>query len=256
MKKLITMALAAISMFSVGTANAACEYVSKDTAWVYKWKFTGKTTYGKTIKAKSVSTGSCGYAAPETCSVRCAASLKIEGYSWVCSPGCGDTFGQFAEVNEVFWSKKPGKFSLAGGIQNEIMHIIGKKAKQGEVAGTAELVGDDMTYKFTYAGLGKYDRKSGRLTSASGTFAGFAEPCPCAATGYWDCESLSLICQNTEPTIVYGKWSVKLKKSDSKRFAKNGTLPRFPAWVKMKNLEAEEAEAESDTEESGGEETP
>jgi hypothetical protein len=251
MKKLMTTMLVALAAI---TTFGACEYISKDTAWVYKWKFTGKTTYGAKAKAPR-SSGLCGYSGVETCSVRCPASLKIEGYTWICAPGCGDEFGKFAEVNEVFWTTKPGKYSLAGGIQNEIMHIIGKKAKQGEVGGTVEFVGDDMTYKFTYAGLGKYDRKNGRLTSASGSFAGFAEPCPCAATGYWDCESLSLICQNTEPTVVYGKWSVKLKKSDSKRFAKNGTLPKFPAWVRMKNLEAEE-DASDDEGDSEGDEQP
>lgn len=242
MKKIVITVMMAFGAFSSVFGSACSPEPVKDTGWVYKWKFTGKTTYGKTVKLSKTTSSACGYSNPETCAVRCSASLKIEGYSWICSPGCGDEFGQFAEANEVFWSKKPGRFSLAGGVQNEIMHIIGTKAQQGEVAGTAEFVGDDMTYKFTYAGLGKYDKKNGRLTSASGMFAGYAEPCPCAATGFWDCESLSLNCQNTEPTVVYGKWSVKYQKSDSKRFAKNGTLPKFPAWVKMKNLEEEGGE--------------
>lgn len=245
MKKIVVTMMMALGAFA--TAFGACEYVKKDTAWVYKWKFSGKTTYG--TKAKTVqSTGNCGYSGP-VCSVRCKASLKIEGYTWVCSPGCGDQFGQFSEVNEVFWSKKPGKFSLAGGVQNEIMHIIGAKAKQGEVAGQVEFEGDDRIYKFTYAGLGKYDKKKGRLTSASGTFAGYAYPNTCAATGYWDCESLKLLCEDTEPTVVYGKWSVKYQKSASKKYANHGQLPKIPHWATMKNLEAETTDPEVEPEE-------
>ena len=40
MKKLIAIAVLA----SMGDAFAACEYIAPDTAWVYKWEFTGKTT--------------------------------------------------------------------------------------------------------------------------------------------------------------------------------------------------------------------
>ena len=239
MKKLMTGVVALCALFIGGGSafgsDCSVEPV-KDTAWVYKWKFTGKTT--KAV-ASSIKASACN--AGQTCAVRCPASLKIEGYTWVCSPGCGDEFGQFAEANEVFWSSKPGKFSLAGGVQNEIMHIIDKKAKQAEVAGTAQLDGADRLYKFTYAGLGKYSTKKGYLTSASGNFAGTADPCTCAASGWWDCGTLSLTCEETQPTVVYGKWSVKLKKSASKKYARKGEIPNLPRWASMRNREEEEA---------------
>lgn len=232
MKKIMIGAIVMLAAIgSVFGSNCSPTPV-KDTGWVYKWKFTGKTT--KAVKSR-VKASACS--AGQTCAVRCPASLKIEGYTWVCSPGCGDEFGQFAEVNEVFWTTKPGRFSLAGGVMNEIMHIIGKKKTQAEVGGTAKMVGDDMTYNFTYAGLGKYSTKKGYLTSASGNFAGFGTPCPCASSSVWSCDSLSLICDESPDTVVYGKWSVKHKKSASKKFAKSGTLPKLPHWVSMKNLD-------------------
>ena len=251
MKKIVTtvvVALAAITTFG------ACEYVKPDTAWVYKWKFTGKTTYGTSSKSK-VAAGMCGYPGG-TCVVRSPASLKIEGYTWVCSPGCGsEGFETFSEVNEVFWCKKPVKASFAGGIATEICNIIGKKADKCEIAGTAtfnEFCKGDVPggiYEFTYAGIGKYDKRNSRVKSASGNFAGVLknpvviENCSGVPTGVWSCDSLSLLCDE-KPSVVYGKWSVKLQKSASKKYAKNGQLPKFPAWAKMKNLEDEDASAD------------
>jgi hypothetical protein len=214
----------------------------KETGWVYKWKFTGKTTTGAKTQVKS-SACSAGAA----CTVRCPASLRIEGYTWACSPGCGtEGFEMFSEVNEVFWHKKPYKASIAGGVITEVCNIIGKKAKNCEVGGTAKFtnfVGGSTPagmYNFTYAGLGKYDKKHGRITSASGNFAGYAATpvyttqCSVVPAGVWECGTLSLICDE-KPTVVYGKWSVKYKKSASKKFVKSGKLPSYPTWVKPMN---------------------
>lgn len=250
MKKMVICTLAAMAALVGGSAFGACEYIAKDTAWVYKWKFTGKTTYGKPMKYAG---GSCGYNGSGDCkSIRCKASLKIEGYTWICSPGCGsDGFEAISEVNEVFWHKKPVKASLAGGVATEICHIIGKKATECEVAGTAtfeQFCNGDVPggiYDFTYAGLGKYDKKNNRIKSASGNFAGvlknpsYITDCSASPCGFWDCGTLQLICDES-PSVVYGKWSVKLQKAASKKYAKNGTLPKYPAWVRPKNLEAEE----------------
>lgn len=238
MKKLIITAMCAIGM--IATTFGACNYKPvevKDTAWVYNWKFTGKTTEGveKTTKVKA---SACS-AAPVTCSVRVPTSLKIQGYTMVCSPGCGDTFGEFEETSEVFWSTKPGKFSLAGGIQVEVMNIIGKKAKGVEVGGIAEFDGDDMSYDLVFAGLGKYDKKKSRMTSASGTFAGFGVPCDCAASSVWDCTSLTLLCDENPNTVAFGRWNVRLDKKASKKYADKGTLPHIPRWAAWKNREAD-----------------
>ena len=248
MKKMMTGVVALCAMFvGVGTAFGACEYVKPDTGWVYKWKFSGKTTYGTSSKSK-VAAGMCGYPGG-TCVVRCPASLKIEGYTWVCSPGCGsEGFEMFSEVNEVFWCKKPVKASFAGGIATEVCNIIGKKADKCEVAGTAtfnEFCKGDVPggiYEFTYAGIGKYDKKNSRVKSASGNFAGVLknpvviENCSGVPTGVWSCDSLSLLCDE-KPSVVYGKWSVKYQKSASKKYFSKGQLPKFPSWVRAKNQE-------------------
>ena len=202
MKRLITGVVALCAVFIGGGSafGSACSVEPvKDTAWVYKWKFTGKTTYGAKARAASA----------------CSA---------------GDTF----------------KASLAGGVMTEICNIIGKKAKNCEVGGTATFTqfvdGSQPAgiYAFTYAGLGKYDRKKGRITSASGNFAGqlnapvYVDKCSIVDAGFWECGTLALDC-DTKPSIMYGKWSVKYQKSASKKYLKNGRLPKCPAWAKHMN---------------------
>lgn len=248
MKRLITgvVALCALVIGGSSAFGSACSVEPvKETAWVYKWKFKGKTTYGAAIK-----TAASACRAGEACTIRCPASLKIEGYTWACSPGCGtEGFETFSEVNEVFWQNKPFKASLAGGVMTEVCNIIGKKAKNCEVGGTAEFTqyvdGSQPAgiYAFTYAGLGKYDRKKGRITSASGNFAGqlscpvFVDKCSVIDAGFWECGTLAQIC-DTKPSVVYGKWSVKYKKSASKKYLKNGHLPKCPSWAKHMNQDS------------------
>lgn len=240
------------SVLAAGIAFGACSYEPKDTAWVYKWKFNGKTTYGAKPNKVSNTKSLCGYggSSGSRCAVRVPASLKIEGYTWVCSPGCGtDSFETFAEVNEVFWQKKPEKSVFAGGVMTEICNIIGKKAKEVEVGGTAKF--DEFCkgevpggkYEFTYAGLGKYDNRNSRVKSASGNFAGrIVDPvrldgCDPIPLGYWECGSLAFVCENCTPTVLYGKWSVKYQKSASKKYLRNGKLPKYPAWARNLNAE-------------------
>jgi len=104
MKKLMTLA----ALAAVTGAFAACEYTPevKTTAWVYQWKFSGKTTYGVKPATVKATKGVCGYTTggdAAACTVRAPASLKIEGYTLYCEPGCGsDYFEKFAEVNEIF----------------------------------------------------------------------------------------------------------------------------------------------------------
>ena len=224
MKKLIAIAVLA----SMGGAFAACEYIAPDTAWVYKWKFTGKTTFGKKPGKVTTVTGLCGYKETSTasCTVRAPASLKIEGYTWYCKPICGsDTFEDFAEVNEIFWQKKPFKASLAGGVATDVSNIIGKKAKQFEAAGTAtftEFINGgavkEGTYTLTYAGFGKYDQKNSRVKCVKGNFAGYLDQPhyistkDCLNAGFWDCDN-NLVCEGT--SVAYGKWCAKFQKSAS-----------------------------------------
>ena len=235
MKKIMIIAIAALAaVTSFGGACGPQPTAVKDTGWVYKWKFTGKTTKPNAVKAAKA-TSPC-FAAPQTCNVRVPTSLKIQGYTMMCSPGCGDTFGEVAEVSEVFWVTKPGKDSLSGGVTSELVHIIGSAAKQVEIAGTADFTGDEATYGFTYAGLGKYDKKNSRVSSAKGTFAGTALPCECLSSHWWNCDTLTLACDLNGETVVYGKWSVKLQKSASKKYAKGKWEASAPKWVQWKNL--------------------
>lgn len=244
MKKIITtVVVAALGFASFG----ACQYTAtvKETAWIYKWSFKGKTTTGeqaKTVKAAPASL--CGYAGeanPVTCAVRVPSSLKIEGYTAICMPGCGtDSFEQFAEVNEVFWQKKPFKASLAGGVTSDVVHIIGRNKKQVELAGQAnfdkfvEGTIKEGSYSFTYAGFGKYDLKNSRIKAVKGTFAGYlTQPHAvsislCTSAGYWDCETLGLDCEGT--SIATGKFKVKYQKNASKKFLA-GKFPAIPAWA-------------------------
>ena len=247
MKKLM---IAALAVASVAGAYAACSYDAPTTAWVYKWTFTGKTTFGVKPAAVKVETGLCGYtgggSSDVTCTVRASASLKIEGYTWYCEPGCGsDYFEKFTEVNEIFWQTKPFKATLAGGVATDVSNIIGKNAKQFEAAGTAtftEFINygstEEGTYTLTYAGLGTYDLKNSRVSSVSGNFAGYLDQPHyitaqiCGNAGYWDCETLALECTGT--SVAFGKWTAKYQASASNKFYQRGTLPSIPNWVNKK----------------------
>ena len=243
MKKIMIGAIALAAVIGSVFAGDCGPVPSKPTAWVYKWKFIGKTTEAVKSFAKA---SSCGAA---TCNIRVPASLKVQGYTWACSPSCGtEGFETFAEENEVFWQTKPYKASIAGGLSTEVCNIIGKTAKKCEVAGVGKFdtfVGGSTyaaSYTFMYAGLGKYSKKKGRISSASGNFAGYATApvyvsnCSVLQAGVWECGTLALVC-DAPKSVVYGKWSVKFKKSPSKKFAKNGVLPKLPSWAVAMNRE-------------------
>lgn len=233
-------------------------------AWAYKWKFTGKTTEGK-LGSKTVTNSTWCEPSDNKGGDACAyyrvkASLKIQGYTFFCTPGCGSqSFEAFPEDYEVFWQTKPHKASLFGGIGNlvaagtqtnfeTLSHIIGKSKKQYEVAGTAIFLtceGDNVsdpthaTYVLTYAGLGKYSKKYSRVTSVSGNFAGTVSSSWaynlkkdwCKPAGYWDCETL-LLTDCHAPTVAYGKWSAKFNKSAAKKFLKDQKYRgKLPKWV-------------------------
>ena len=244
MKKIIIASLVAAVGFTATASNCAPTPV-KDTAWVYQWKFTGKTTKGRAIKARSVS--ACAPAG-ESCTIRVPASLKIQGYTYACSPMVcdDDNLGfetAFVEMNEVFWMKKPYKSSFAGGVITEVAHLIGKSKKTVEIGGKTALTDDAGTvWTLTYAGFGKYHRSNKYVKSVKGNFAGFAsrslsinaKSCSTSIAGYWACDTLTLSCVEA-PTIAYGKWSAKFKKTASKKFIK-GIAPKTPSWVVARNL--------------------
>lgn len=238
MKKLmIAAAVAAVGMGAF--AADACSPVTKTSAWVYQWKFSGKTTWGN----KDVGTIGTLNCVPVTgqCTYRVKTSLKIQGYTFACDvASCSDDelgLGgvNFPEVNEVFWQTKPWKDSLFGGVTVELANIIGKNKKQAEVAGTAEFTPAaslKSTYDLVFAGFGKFDTKNKRVKSASGNFAGFLSqpvaPKFCIDAGVWDCTTLQLVCE--APSVAFGKWSMKFKKSAAKKYANQKGL-KYPSWV-------------------------
>ena len=232
MKKIMIAAAVAAIGFGAFASSDCGEVVQKDAAWVYKWKFSGKSTVGKkTTVAASV----CKDGGDADCTIRVPGSLKIQGYTYFCNPACGD-FESFDEDLEVFYMKKPYKTYLYGGVTTEIANIIGAKKKQSEVYGVATFNDPATlgTYSLTYAGLGKY--KSGRISSVSGNFAGTLDQPyyvpkagKCIPAGYWDCD-FALVC-NGGATPAYGKWSAKFKKSAAKKFAKNSTPVKLPKYV-------------------------
>lgn len=245
MKKImIAVAVAAMGAAAFGANCAPTTPVAKDAAWVYQWKFTGKTTAGKKAAAKGTNQSACQPGTPgAACAYRAKASLKIQGYTYACNPGCGsDAFETFAEALEVFYMTKPWKASMAGGVSTELSHIIGSNKKQYEAAGIAQFTeeAEGVKYALTYAGLGKYDVKNSRVSSVSGNFAGVASQAwaynlkkdLCIKAGYWDCATLALVCDGE--TVAYGKFSAKFKKSASKKYVAGKTVS-LPSWVKWLN---------------------
>ena len=255
--------IAAVAAIVACGGFAACTYEpvpAQDAAWAYTWKFTGKTTTGAALKGKAGVATACGYTSGgrDDSFVRVPASLKLQGYTWYCDPGCGCTDFEtaLAEVNELFYIKKPFKGSLTGGVTMEVSNIIGKKAKQYEVAGKANFTGtidandprvgaDEMTFDLVFAGLGKYDKKNSRVSSASGNFAGIANypwyvsKTVCAPAGIWDCDVLAVNCDTFASSVAYGKWSVKFYKSAAKKLAANkvstASAIKSPKWVVWAN---------------------
>ena len=269
--------IAAVAAVVAGGAFAACDYDPKapgpDT-WAYTWKFTGKTTEGRlTSGTKGTKGNGCGMGTNGSAggAVRVPASLKIQGYTAYCDVACLTGKDNSFEVNliecqEVFWQTKPEKASLAGGVEFEVANIIGKKAKQFEVMGVAKFVGyldekyaldngkmtkgnsnHEIKYDLVFAGLGKYDTKNGRPSSASGNFAGklkypwYVKPGDCQYGGIWDCDLVTLIGdEDPVASVAFGKWNFKFNKKAAKKLHNNQAsniygAAKVPKWVVYAN---------------------
>ena len=145
MKKLM---IAALAVASVAGAYAACQPgkpIVLEDAWVYTWKFTGKTTTGVLVSYVISESGNCkpNGGGIEACAIRVPASLNIQGYTYKCLPCCGG-FAELADDGEVFWTTKPQKelFEVTNakklfteGLTIDFGHVIGKKAKDFELKG-------------------------------------------------------------------------------------------------------------------------
>ena len=232
MKKII--ALAAVA--AVSGAFAACQYVAPvvpttESAWAYKWKFSGKTT--KAVKSN------CSDALTRT-----GTSLKIEGYSFYCEPECGDF--EAMEADEYFWQKKPAKvlFAQGSGVAFEVANVIGKKGKEFEAAGNGKFADKDNIYVYDImlAGLGKYDSKKAHVKSVKGNFAGVAAAPQLTSYNKGNCgydSNVSLVwpccgCPSEKAdSVAYGKWSVKFNKSWAKKAAAGKLDSKiYPKWAR------------------------
>ena len=244
MKKLIVAAVAAAV---AGGAFAACMPGNPDpieTAWVYTWKFSGKTTTGVLVKGSTINSGNCRPDSVSTadCAVRVPSALKIQGYTYKCLPCCGG-FTELADDGEAFYTTKPGKEKFAvtnaqklftEGLVVDFAHVIGKKANQAELKGTFTGATNDSNekYTFAFAGLGSYDLKNTRISSISGNFAGIMEvphdlkTVGCPEAWYWNCDATAYA--GSDATVAYGSWSMKYNSSASKKFLKDGTLVKLP----------------------------
>ena len=231
MKKLM---IAAIAAATIGGAFADCAYIPKKDEvretknWAYQWKFTGKTTKG--VKA------TCGEQEYVT---RSSASLKIQGWSFYCDAVCGDF--ESGDATEIFWSTKPEKAILDGGITFEIGNVIGKKGKDYEAAGVANF----GKYGLAFAGIGKYDTKNTRVSSIKGNFAGWATAPSLKLGKDTDCLTAQTLpsmvwqccgCPTLEAdSVAYGKWSVKFNKSWAKKVATwdaDTAKKLLPSWAR------------------------
>ena len=223
-----------------GAAEAACSYIPPtktltQSAWAYQWKFSGKTTKAIKVECNGEKV------------TRTSASLKIQGWSFYCEPECNDF--ESAEADEIFWSTKPEKLGLLGGVTFELGNIIGKKGKNYEAYGTASFKAIDdqgadyADYELTFAGIGKYDTKNARVSSIKGNFAGNAmapsltwyNKANCGYDGavskVWECCG----CPTLDAwTVAYGKWSVKFNKGNAKKYgdSKLEISKLLPGWAK------------------------
>ena len=246
MKKLM---LAALAVAAVAGVEAACTPGVTPTVklptWAYTWKFTGKTTDGALVKGVEASrTGTCtpgSIGGIPDCAIRIPASLNIQGYTYTCEPCCGG----FAEFDkETFYITKPGKDWLVDdkGVSIAFANVIGKKAKEVEIAGTftGETADSGEKYEFVFAGLGKYDLKNQRVSSASGNFAG-SKMVPhyrvfdvtiggCPEANIWNCDATDYA--GAPESVAFGKWSVKFNSSAAKKYSKDGALVKAPSWMK------------------------
>jgi len=257
--------IAAVAAVVAGGAFAACNYGGGGDddcgpyTWAYTWKFTGKTTEGAMSRTEKGKKANCNLGSDDKYeAIRVPASLKIQGYTAYCDVNCSD-FEALAECQEVFWQTKPEKLSLAGGLTFEVANIIGKKGKQYEVMGLANFAGfvdedadtpqDQVKYELTFAGLGKYDKKKNRLSSASGNFAGTLQypwlvtRDVCIYAGIWECSCNGLTFLGDETpvdSVAFGKWNVKFNKKAARKLENNEArniyhAAKVPNWVNYLN---------------------
>lgn len=210
---------------------------------VYTYKFTGKTTKGVWGKAAG---NLCGDPT-EACVQRIPTKMKIQGWVALCDTKCSTIIDTMAApAAKAFWMTKPYKGDIADAATGlTLLNVIGKKPSKAEAAGVftgtvkfAENVEWALGDGLTYAGLGKYNKKNGTYSKISGNFAGqpvaswYVGKGECAQTSVWDCETLSMDCDNKPNTVAFGKVTIKYSSSATKKFYK-GKTPKTPSYASV-----------------------
>ena len=249
MKKLI-IAAAAVAMVGGVYAASGCNpkvNPQADTAWVYNWKFVGKTTDGVLKTTDGIAAGCLvGAIAGKMEAIRVPASLKIQGYTVKCNPTCLDVeeaafVGNSKNEGEAFWITKPTKGCFANapaGVSFKFGNVIGRSAGKyelvGEFKGLESFNGE--RYELIFAGQGAYNKDKGRVTSVSGNFAGVMvvphyhvyvkELHGCPEATVWDCAGYDFLnIDDHKETAAFGKWSMKYNATASKNFANGKGRP-------------------------------
>lgn len=258
------MMIAAVAA-ATGAYAGACTYVedtpeTPDLAWVYNWKFTGKTTVGAPVETKGEKAiqSTCSYTDAvngKQCVIRVPGSLAIQGYTALCNPEClgranwfremtGDSLWNGADKWDLFYSTKPAKSwaKVEAPFDFFAANVIGKSGTQFELGGKVafKLVDfENETFELVFAGLGSYDKKNYRVSSVSGNFAGtaatpiYAYRGVCIPAIVWNCSVTDFLANDT--SVAYGSWSVKFNSSASAKLAKNKKPYSKPSWVKVAN---------------------
>ena len=236
MKKLMLVAAVA----AVAGAQAACldgpGTTTSSAAAVYVWQFKGKTSTA--VKVSETTGGGCVDPVTTGCAVRIPGSLAIQAYSYICDYYCESFDSLLAGSPTQYFAAKPWKslvYEKSGIFTIDVAHVVGKSASQYELEGVAgfpftNAADLNEVFELTFAGFGAFDKKTGLVTSVSGSFAGKQTPpryngkigtLSCPPADYWDCQTLLLKGDPTASSVAYGNWSVKYNASYSKKLAAN-----------------------------------
>lgn len=238
MKKFTAFAFAALIACGAFAQCAPDPVDRAETAVVYNFKFSGKTTAGL---YKSINTGSVCDPGEINYTIRIPSTIAGAGVILTCETFCEDAFQNPTEA--AFWTTKQTKQGFMPSFSWTFVNVIGKAKKDAEIAfawdGGMFASGQEII-GVAFAALGKFDPEARLYTSFSGNFAGTLSPslfvskdgCSTAESLVWKCDDLEELVE--ENTVVYGTWSLKLDKSASKKAAKDleGTfLKKLPKWL-------------------------
>ena len=229
MKKLMMFAAA---MTIVGGAFAECEIpeITGTCALVYNVKMNLRTVYGKASSGQIANAATCEVDEFTACIRYPNLKYSVQGYLFTCDCECD----AITEANSVLGGVNIKSALWVDEWEWELLHVLGNQTK-AEAYWT--LTGADSKMgplTLTGAGFGSYSKKSSLFTSFSGTVVGqLLEPkcvAACEDAYYFWCGTLEE--DNTEASIIYGTWGMKLNSSYSKAYAKNQNLPAtaLPAW--------------------------